>query len=432
MQISTALNLPNRLRGAGGFGAGAALALDFTSGNQTLDSRITFTRSTTATRFNRSGVLETVAIDSPRFDYDPVTLAPKGLLIEEARTNSIRNSTMVGAVTGSPGTLPTNWNVTGAGTGTLTRTIVGSGVVNGMTYVDIRWNGVTSTTGFGTSFEPAIGVSSAVSGQTWTASVYLGIVDGSVTNITAIRAISLQGRDSSGNATADGGNTGDQKSVLTSTLQKFSLTTTLAAATTASLQQAVGILFNSGVSIDITLRIAAPQLEQGAFATSYIPTSTVAVQRTADTAVMTSTNFSSWYNASEGTVYSEFSAIGFTFRPFFFNDGTANNSIGLTLTASNAAFDTYVGGTFQGPAGVVGTFNVGTVYKQAGAYKLNDGNVAVNGSTGTTDTSYSLPTVNQATLGAKFTSGTPGNGYIRRLAFYNRRMTNAELGALTG
>jgi len=73
MQLSTAINLPNRQVGAGGFGYGASLSLDFTSGNQTLDSRITFTRASTATRVNRSGVIESVAINTPRFTYDPVT-----------------------------------------------------------------------------------------------------------------------------------------------------------------------------------------------------------------------------------------------------------------------------------------------------------------------------------------------------------------------
>jgi len=68
----------------------AALDLNLTSG--TLDSRVTFTRASGGTRFNSSGVLETVASDVPRFDHDPVTLAPRGLLIEGARTNLVQFS----------------------------------------------------------------------------------------------------------------------------------------------------------------------------------------------------------------------------------------------------------------------------------------------------------------------------------------------------
>jgi hypothetical protein len=66
------------------------LDLDFTQ--EYLDSKITFTRNSTATRINSSGVLETVGANVPRFDYDPVTLEPKGLLIEEQRTNLLTSS----------------------------------------------------------------------------------------------------------------------------------------------------------------------------------------------------------------------------------------------------------------------------------------------------------------------------------------------------
>jgi len=62
------------------------LALDFTIAS--LDSRITFARAlNTATRVNNNGYVETVNADLPRFDYDPITLACKGLLIEESRAN---------------------------------------------------------------------------------------------------------------------------------------------------------------------------------------------------------------------------------------------------------------------------------------------------------------------------------------------------------
>ena len=65
--------------------SGATMLLDFL--NPVLDPRITFSRGTGATRVNASGFIETVGNTTPRFDYDPVTLAPRGLLIEEARTN---------------------------------------------------------------------------------------------------------------------------------------------------------------------------------------------------------------------------------------------------------------------------------------------------------------------------------------------------------
>lgn len=70
------------------------LALDFTTAS--LDSRITFTRTTgasnPATYIDSFGVITAATNNQPRFDYDPVTLVCKGLLIEESRTNSLLNS----------------------------------------------------------------------------------------------------------------------------------------------------------------------------------------------------------------------------------------------------------------------------------------------------------------------------------------------------
>jgi hypothetical protein len=62
----------------------------------------------------------------------------QGLLVEEARTNSIRNNSMQGAVAGTPGTLPTNWSESRAAG--LTQTVVGTGTQNGIDYIDIRLN----------------------------------------------------------------------------------------------------------------------------------------------------------------------------------------------------------------------------------------------------------------------------------------------------
>ena len=67
------------------------LALNFLSAS--LDPRVTFTRAgATATRVNSSGLIESVAADTARFDFDPTTLVCKGLLIEEQRQNVILNS----------------------------------------------------------------------------------------------------------------------------------------------------------------------------------------------------------------------------------------------------------------------------------------------------------------------------------------------------
>jgi hypothetical protein len=93
---------PARLRhpemhlGAGlGLSAGgrpkALLDLDFTT-ISALDSRISFTRASPATRINANGHVETVAAHQPRFSHDPVTLRSRGLLVEDQRTNVLLHS----------------------------------------------------------------------------------------------------------------------------------------------------------------------------------------------------------------------------------------------------------------------------------------------------------------------------------------------------
>lgn len=58
---------------------------------------ITFTRSTTGGRFNEKGLYEVVPANQPRFDYDPITKALKGLLVEEQRTNLVTMSEQLGS-----------------------------------------------------------------------------------------------------------------------------------------------------------------------------------------------------------------------------------------------------------------------------------------------------------------------------------------------
>ena len=57
-----------------------------------LDDRISFTRTSAATYVNSAGNIVSAPAGTPRFDHDPVTLQPRGLLIEEQRTNLLTYS----------------------------------------------------------------------------------------------------------------------------------------------------------------------------------------------------------------------------------------------------------------------------------------------------------------------------------------------------
>jgi len=392
---------------------------------------ITFTRASTATFFNSAGVLTSAAINAPRFDYNPSTLAAQGFLIEESRTNSIRNNTMVGAVAGTPGTAPTNWSVSGLGT--LTQQVVETGTSNGITYIDVRFSGTTSTTQLVIRFD-ATGAIAASNGQSWAISAWLAVVGGSTANTnTYTLATNLF---DAGSLYLGEGPSINLASPPTSTFTRYSGAGTIATANTASIRPYFYVLFASGVAIDITLRIGLPQLELGAFATSVIPTTTTALTRAADVASVNT--LSPWYNATEGTLYSEslvpFVDAGRFPAAFELTDGTFNNRISQgyapTPLANNAQVAMYVIA-----AGVIQAEYYPTVAraipnKIATAYAANNFAAVINGGVVGTDVSGAVPVVNQALLG-RVTGAVLINGYLRRITYYPRRLSNAELQAIT-
>ena len=95
-----------------------------------------FTRAIAAYAEDTAGNLIQFPSGAPR-------ITNKGVLIEESRTNSIRNSTAsngaVAGVVGSGGSLPTNW-IKDVGTG-ITWNVLGTGIEYGVDYVDVRFSG---------------------------------------------------------------------------------------------------------------------------------------------------------------------------------------------------------------------------------------------------------------------------------------------------
>lgn len=85
----------------------------------TATSFITFSRASAATRINASGAIETVASGVARIDYNPVTLAAKGLLVEEQRTNLLLNSASLSTQSVTVSATPYTLSFYGTGTVTL-------------------------------------------------------------------------------------------------------------------------------------------------------------------------------------------------------------------------------------------------------------------------------------------------------------------------
>jgi hypothetical protein len=105
-----------------------SLSLDFMTPGA-LDPRITFTRASTATYTDAGGTIQTAAINAPRWDYDPVTHALRGLLIEDGRTNLLLNSAALG--TQSVTVAAQAYALSFQGTGTITKSGAATGALVG-------------------------------------------------------------------------------------------------------------------------------------------------------------------------------------------------------------------------------------------------------------------------------------------------------------
>jgi len=414
-------------------GVPASLDLRFAESKSLVDAvsgqqLITFTRASDGAVVNSAGQIEIVAANVPRFTHDPVTGESLGLLVEEQRTNSIRNNTMVGAVAGTPGTLPTNWSAFSWPTG-VTRSVIGTGTQNGIAYIDIRFNGTASGAGELSIFPEGTGALLFTAGTILSGSVWLSLVGGSTSNIASVtlRTVSYLGAAyvSEGNAALS----------ITPTLTRFAFNNYTTAATSDRVLPAVSVNVAAAGAIDITLRIGLPQLEQGAFATSVIPTSTAAATRSADVASITGANFSSWYRQDEGTVFADVvSAPSNTIAQLAadISDALGNERIFIRRTGSGligvAVID---GGVTQADVSAGPVISGSARYATAVSYRLNSINLATNGQIGTEDTTATIPTPDRMFIGQNFASTQQANGTIRRLVYWGQRLPNNVLQAIT-
>ena len=371
--------------------------------SKTLDPRITFTRTTSGTRVGPDGYIEVIPADQPRFDFDPVTGECLGLLIEEGRQNLVRNNTAQGAVVGTPGTAPTNsyFYIFPSG---ISREITAIGVENGITYFDVRYYGTSASTGE-ISWAPQVATLSPVTvGQTVSASVYLKVVSG---DFTSIGSLSIRVLDYGPGYLRESSTPYSTSLLQSPTLLRYSHTRTTGASTTGVV---FSITLNKTASgpVDVTLRIGMPQIEVGSFPTSVIPTFGTAVTRTADNASITGSNFTEWYNPSEGTIV--LSAI---------------SRMPDTHTL-NRSFAIFGDGTY--------TYQTG-FYKKVGIAIMRPviSNVELTGTTLTKDLSFKAAlsmssSLNQFCYNGSFisSSSTPIPSQIDRIHFYD--ITGAGIG----
>ena len=160
--------------------------------------------------------------------------------------------------------------------------------------------------------------------------------------------------------------------------------------------------------------------------------------RAADLAKITGTNFTDFYNQTEGSTVFEAKTFKSVPGNVYYGEigrGSSNRNIMYRNTGSGNAILFYVSGgstvvssLSSGAPSQVNT-NVVTAY----AYKENDFGVFASGGYSNTDTSGNVTdNADSFTIGMNnINSGEHLNGTIKRLSYYPKRLPNTQLQGLT-
>jgi hypothetical protein len=190
-----------------------------------------------------------------------------------------------------------------------------------------------------------------------------------------------------------------------------------------------------------TLEVAGIQVEQGTFPTSYIPTNGLSATRTLDIAQVTSNRFATMYNNKEGSLFVEGSVKSPTSTPWLavVNDTTFNNRLGIFTRMG--ATPNFVGAQFQRdnvPIQIT-TTNPGTeqvnlrnenIVRAATNYNATSASLFVNGFTVGTS-AITLPSQISVLHIGRYQNIGVLNSHIRKLGYWPKRLSNTTLQALT-
>ena len=370
---------------------------------KTLGSLVTFSRASSATYFDSNGILKIASSDVARFDHAPVSKTSRGLLIEEQRSNLYTYSEQFeNAIWGKDGTSISSNSVVAPDGNTTGDKLIEN---NSNAFHGIAPAGVAGLNG---SYVFSYYVRAA--GRSW---IYAGCYN--ATSKHALIDIENMVVSTLTNATANISDIGNnwRRITISVTLTNAEATFPYIYMTTSGTAGFVAYQGDGTSGIDLW----GAQLEAGAFVTSYIPTTSTAVTRSADVATITGANFSSWWVASQGGVSANFrpSTVSGT-RPIIqYDDGTANEIITLRGNTTNPELYIVDGGTPQAQIDA-GTIAANTDYRLTGWWATNDCKAKLDSGAIVTDTTATIPTVTQARIGSDGTNYL--NGTIASLNYY--------------
>jgi hypothetical protein len=371
------------------------LLLDFLS--NTLDERITFTRASTAAYWDADGVMQFAATDTARFDHHPVTGARRGLLVEGAGTNLWSRSQEIDHG---------DWTKSGA------RVVPNVGVApDGTTTADLL---IEDGSGASAHFLSR-SYTKAASAITYTDSLFVKPAGRFTFQISADDGVGngcYAAFDvSAGRVTTEAAGLGTPFTAFKARIRRLrngwyrcSLSYTTNTATTL---QVAHYMTNGSTSYDGNtlsgLLMWGFQLEASSFPTSYIPTTTAAVTRSADVATIDGTDFTDWFVDGSGSMFldqevghiavaSPTNAGGVAIR-----DGAANNYLRFRfITSTTPGAQSFSGvsataGVTQASLSGLSTVASGQRVVAAMAFAGDDFAQSTNGRPAVADTSASQP-----------------------------------------
>ena len=402
-----------------------------------LDSRITFTRASTGTFVASDGLIKTAASGAARFDHNPVTGESLGLLVEEARTNSLTYSEQLQQYSAANVTVASDVSSTAPG-GQLNASKIIPSSTNDAKSLGRAVSFTAATTHVVSFFAKPAGYNFLV--------IALYVVnnggDGPSCVLDLVNRTLTVSNSSAGYSFAivrsepmQNGWTRFALSFSNNVDTGPELRFCPAPNGTPSIQTSTGsdhgrpTFAGDGTS---GVLLWGLQCEVGSFPTSYIPTTSTTVTRAADVASITGANFSSWYSQNQGTMLGITSSQKTAGRIWEINDNSFNSNRLLSAVTSTGC--QFVAGvpaqTFWNVSLAASTLKVKSILSyQSGSYLG-----AADGSFSTPSTDSRVPLVTQMWIGGPQDNGSGAsypNATIARLAYWPSRLPDAQLIALT-
>jgi len=385
-----------------------------------------FTRASSATFVGSNGLIQSAGTNVARFDHDPVTLACKGLLIEESRTNSVSRSEEFNDITWTPARLVSqpvsNTDISPSGQLTAEKLVPSlsmgdhridraavSGLLVGTVYTVSVFVKASGYTGFGIN----VGSSPSPIGATF------DLATGTVASTQAGWTASIQ--------------------VYPNGWYRCSTTFTFSAGTRLYLYVgSTGTNFSYVGDETSGILIWGAQLEAGAFATSYIPTTTASVIRSFDVCSITGSAFSGpngFYNNAAGTLLSEVSIanlVGNNRGIVQIDDNSNLNILRHVYSSADGGFRSIIRSNSDTPTTFSSTTGTAsTIQKRVIAYEGTSFASTTNGAAVATATRAMPIGLNGMKIGNLADGPFYLNGTIAAIRYYKKRLANAKLQTIT-